>query len=358
MTAQKAIDFSLISEINPSVEAVSIELKRFSYQPYVEDPFIVLIIGFFPFVILMSFMFTVIFTAKEIVQEKETGLKEAMKLMGMSPWVYWLSWYIRMQILLFPSLILMIISYKVKLPLKNLDSTASIINKTDPIIFALFLFLYSSGFSTFTLVCSTLFKKSNNAAAGSGIIFFISYMPNIIVSLRYEMISLPGKIFLAFFNNLAMSMGVQLIGIFEAKGYGINFSNITSGISIQDSFSMAHVMFILFLSNFLHIFLIYYFDNLFPGDHGIAKPWHFIFSRFFSSKSSNEIIKNKKVNEGQDFFENESIYSERKIGIRIKNLYKEFKQLGQKKTAVENLNLNIYQGQITVLLGHNGAGKR
>lgn len=27
------------------------------------------------------------------------------------------------------------------------------------------------------------------------------------------------------------------------------------------------------------------------------------------------------------------------------------------KTAVRDLNLNLYEGQITVLLGHNGAGK-
>ena len=27
------------------------------------------------------------------------------------------------------------------------------------------------------------------------------------------------------------------------------------------------------------------------------------------------------------------------------------------KTAVDNMRLNMYEGQITVLLGHNGAGK-
>ena len=29
----------------------------------------------------------------------------------------------------------------------------------------------------------------------------------------------------------------------------------------------------------------------------------------------------------------------------------------QEKVAVSNLHLNLYDGQITVLLGHNGAGK-
>ena len=57
------------------------------------------------------------------------------------------------------------------------------------------------------------------------------------------------------------------------------------------------------------------------------------------------------------FIEDESAYSKRKIGIAIKSLFKQFKQLGKVKQAVSNLSLNIYEGQITVLLGHNGAGK-
>jgi ATP-binding cassette subfamily A (ABC1) protein 3 len=36
---------------------------------------------------------------------------------------------------------------------------------------------------------------------------------------------------------------------------------------------------------------------------------------------------------------------------------KKFKQFGKVKNAVRNLSLNIYEGQISVLLGHNGAGK-
>jgi hypothetical protein len=53
---------------------------------------------------MLSFVFTVILTAKAIVAEKETGIKEAMILMGMKPLVYWLSWYIKTFIMLLPSL--------------------------------------------------------------------------------------------------------------------------------------------------------------------------------------------------------------------------------------------------------------
>lgn len=44
--------------------------------------------------------------------------------------------------------------------------------------------------------------------------------------------------------------------------------------------------------------------------------------------------------------------------IRVENLCKTFSKLGEtKKTAVDHLWLNIYENQLTVLLGHNGAGK-
>ena len=44
-------------------------------------------------------------------------------------------------------------------------------------------------------------------------------------------------------------------------------------------------------------------------------------------------------------------------GIKIKHLSKVFKVGSKTKEAVKDLTVNMYEGQITVLLGHNGAGK-
>lgn len=41
------------------------------------------------------------------------------------------------------------------------------------------------------------------------------------------------------------------------------------------------------------------------------------------------------------------------VGISIKDMSRKFKE----KTVVNNLSLNFFEGQITALLGHNGAGK-
>lgn len=359
LQAQKAIDFALINQFNSKVDEINMELKRFPYPPYNEDSFIPIIIGMLPFIIELSFIFLVILTAKEIVEEKETGLKEALKLMGLKPWIYWSSWYIKTMIISTPSLILMIICYSLKLPLRNSLISASIIGKTNPVIFGLFIVLYSSSLTTFTMICSCFFKKSNSAAAGSGIIYFMCYLPNIIISLRYERISFYFKVCFAFISNLAMSMGIQLIGMLDIKD-GVQFSNIHYGINSEDTFSVAHVLVILIFNHLIHVFLIYYFDNVLPGDHGIAKPWHFVFKRFLKQKSKNNSKEEYLLNSinghsntnANAYIEDESIYNKtKKVGIRLEKLNKTYKQMNEYKKAVDNLNLNIYEGQITVLLG-------
>ncbi len=52
-------------------------------------------------------------------------------------------------------------------------------------------------------------------------------------------------------------------------------------------------------------------------------------------------------------FEKEPMH--KNVGVAIKNLSKVYKK--GRKPAVDGLNLNFYEGEITSFLGHNGAGK-
>lgn len=44
-----------------------------------------------------------------------------------------------------------------------------------------------------------------------------------------------------------------------------------------------------------------------------------------------------------------------KMGVQVQDLVKAFR--GSRHPAVDCLNINFYEGQITSFLGHNGAGK-
>ncbi len=92
----------------------------------------------------------------------------------------------------------------------------------------------------------------------------------------------------------------------------------------------------------------------------MPKPFYFPFSisYWFPSKCGDKTdIEGDKIVQTADLrnFESEP---QTQIGIKVRNLHKEFGGIGsRRKTAVENVSLNIFSGQITVLLGHNGAGK-
>jgi ATP-binding cassette subfamily A (ABC1) protein 3 len=189
--------------------------------------------------------------------------------------------------------------------------------------------------------------------------------------------NLMDKVLALFVNNLALSEGVQLIGMFEGKGSGITFSNWTEGLSVDDNFSFIMVIIVMIVNNFIHVLLLFYFEQVLPGDHGIAKPWNFPVQFLFGKSKKSQMETNVGLVNGVSIskdtntirntrngdtnlpvhIEDESIHASKPVGIKISNITKIFKQLGTFKKAVNNLSLNIYEGQISVLLGHNGAGK-
>ena len=58
----------------------------------------------------------------------------------------------------------------------------------------------------------------------------------------------------------------------------------------------------------------------------------------------------------KDFFETEPETGD--VGVQVDNLKKVFKSLsGSTVKAVDGVSFKAYKGQITALLGHNGAGK-
>ena len=103
--------------------------------------------------------------------------------------------------------------------------------------------------------------------------------------------------------------------------------------------------------------LIWYVDNIWPFQFGIPKPFYFPFMRSYwcperaGDSEFTNAAENKEQLQNPDHFEQEP--SHLQMGIQCSHLQKKFNQ----KTAVSDVTLNIYSGQITVLLGHNGAGK-
>uniref|UniRef100_A0A8C6MKT9 ABC transporter domain-containing protein n=1 Tax=Moschus moschiferus TaxID=68415 RepID=A0A8C6MKT9_MOSMO len=166
----------------------------------------------------------------------------------------------------------------------------------------------------------------------------------------------PSLIFVFFlcFVVATITFGF-LITTFFSKRYGAKWNNFLSRVSPDDELTLAQIMVMLLFDAFLYGLLTWYIDAVFPGKYGVPKPWYFFMQVSYWLGKATSIRKKEDMPIASTvqnaYFEEEPVSLT--AGIRIQHLYKVLFTV----LAVQDLSLNLYEGQITVLLGHNGAGK-
>uniref|UniRef100_G3SMA0 ATP binding cassette subfamily A member 3 n=1 Tax=Loxodonta africana TaxID=9785 RepID=G3SMA0_LOXAF len=335
---------------------VTVIAKRFPYPPFISDPFLVAIQYQFPLLLMLSFTYTSLTIIRAVVQEKEKKLKEYMHMMGLSSWLHWSAWF-----LLFFLFLLIAVSFITLLFCIKVKKNMAVLTNSDPSLVLVFLLCFSISSISFSFMVSTFFSKANMAAAIGGFLYFFTYIPYFFVAPRYNWMTLSQKLFSCLLSNVAMAMGAQLIGKFEAKGTGLQWRNLLSPVSVDDNFSFGQVLGMLLFDAVLYGLVAWYVEAICPGQFGVPQPWYFFFTPSYWCRSLRTIlVKEDKDDDPEkvlrmEFFEAEP--EDLVAGIKIKHLSKVFRVGNKGKVAVRDLNLNLYEGQITVLLGHNGAGK-
>ena len=98
--------------------------------------------------------------------EKETKIKETMKIMGLSGLAYNLSWFITMMLQSILTALLM-----------TLVSARTVFEYSQPALVFLFLLTFLLAVVMLCFLVSTLFSKSKTAATLGTVIFFASFFP-------------------------------------------------------------------------------------------------------------------------------------------------------------------------------------
>jgi len=155
----------------------------------------------------------------------------------------------------------------------------------------------------------------------------------------------------------------MIIAMWEGNSVGIQWSNMGLTASPDDTLTIRTVFIMFYVDTFIYMLLTLYIEAVFPGEYGIPQKWYFPFTKSYwlgyKDTTNEEKIQltengNYDTQDGDphhEFFEREP--NTMRAGIKILNLCKTF---DNKKFVVKDLKLNAYQGQITALLGHNGAG--
>ncbi|XP_044270584.1 phospholipid-transporting ATPase ABCA3-like isoform X2 [Tribolium madens] len=338
---------NMITTLRPPL----VKMQRFPYGSWVEDPLLQALESFVGIIIMLSFVYTCINTVKVITTEKEKQLKEAMKIMGLPNWLHWTAWFLKAFVFLLISVILIIVLLKISwYP----HTEYSVFTYADPTVMLAFLLLYVCATITFCFAISVFFSKANTAATVAGLVWFLSYAPYLFLQKQYDQLSLSTKLMASLGSNTAMAYGFQLMLMYEGTSEGIQWSNIGKPNTPDDSLTLGYIMLMLIIDTFIYLFVALYVEAVFPGEYGVPLPWYFPFTSSYwcghPSYVGVEDFSSVPSQEGE-FFEKEP--NNLTPGIQIRNLRKVFGQ----KAAVRNLSLNMYNDQITVLLGHNGAGK-
>lgn len=352
LTLQYQVDKALIETLNSSADLSNnydVRMQKMPYPPFLNDVLTTVLSQNLPLFLILSFILNALQISKGIAYEKEKKLKEAMKMMGLSTTMYWVSWFVKC--LLYQLLVIVIITVLFHIPLGD---KGKLLNYSQPTVFFFFLLFYIIATIAFCFMISTFFNKANSAAFAAGILYFLSFFPVFFLNGdRYEGMSQGEKMAAGLLSNVAMAFGINTIIIYEGTGEGAQWNNFFRPGTVDDNFSLLDSLIMLWVDTVLYMVIAWYVDSINPGDAGVAQPPWFIFmpSYWCGSKRKYDYENNGDGTVQSDYFERDPTGAQ--VGISIRHLKKSFGQ----KVAVRDTTLNLFEGQITALLGHNGAGK-
>nr|XP_012602865.1 ATP-binding cassette sub-family A member 8 [Microcebus murinus] len=342
---QAAINAAIIEvTTNHSVmeELLSVTGKCMKLQSFIEqtgvltDMLIVFcIISFSPFTY---------YAAVNITRERKR-MKGLMVMMGLRDSAFWVSWGLLYAGFIFIMAIFLALVIK---------STQFIILTGFMVVFTLFL-LYGLSLIALTFLMSILVKKSFL----TGLIVFLLtvFWGNLGFTSLYRYLPASLEWILSLLSPFAFMLGmIQLL----RSDYDLN-SNVLPDPS-DGSYLIIPIYFMLAFDTCLYLALAIYFEKILPNEYGRRNsPLFFLKSSFWSQQQKpdhvaleDEIDSDLSSN---DSFEPVSPEFNGKEAIRIRNVTKEYKGKPDKVEALKDLVLDIYEGQITAILGHSGAGK-
>ncbi|XP_050076110.1 phospholipid-transporting ATPase ABCA3-like [Anopheles maculipalpis] len=351
-----------------------VELRRFPYPPFYDDPLLRGLENLFPSIIMVAFFYSCINTVKFITLEKEKQLKESMKVMGLDGWIHWLAWFVRTITLLTVSITLVTVLLSCNL---TTNTKVAIFQFSDRFLIWLFLFVYSITTIMFCFMVSTFFSKANLASGIAGIVWFYSLTPFQLTIGNYDRMSLAAKLGSSLWSNTAMGYGLTLFMKHEGTSIGLQWDNLLTPVTVDDQLTMAHIFGMLLFDAVLYLAAALYIEQIAPGQFGVPRKWNFIFTasfwmqEVFRRKQSRSSDDSEPTDTAGNSLESERLKStgryhanreeepiDSEIGISVVGLTKIY-DTGKptSRAAVNELTVNFYRDQITALLGHNGAGK-
>ncbi|KAM7286792.1 retinal-specific phospholipid-transporting ATPase ABCA4-like [Ixodes scapularis] len=338
---------------NLSMEAVPpVKLQRFPYPSYIEERDIsnyALVLSRFCIGMLVPFA---VFAAR-LTDEKTSGMREMLRIVGLSDWVYWASHYLSAFFMHLITVTLMLLF----LCIKHNDKGRSFIQSSDPFLVFAILMCFCSSCLLHAALLSLFFANPASAVAGAMLYWTLSSaMPFLILDQGtghgYHFISRKHKLVTSIFPGMNLHWSFRVLNRFEKfVDTGATWSNFFDHSATPDNVTVAEIVVVGLVFDCFIALLVWYLDNVLPIGPGIAKLFYFPFTASYWVPRIEFVTTPEKTAQEKDNFEAEP--NDQVVAIEIVQACKNYDTV----RAVCSADLRILESQITVLLGHNGAGK-
>ncbi|KFO18299.1 ATP-binding cassette sub-family A member 12, partial [Fukomys damarensis] len=346
-------------------QEIAVQVQAVPYPCYMKDNFLTSVSYSLPIVLMVAWVVFIAVFVKKLVYEKDLRLHEYMKMMGVNSCSHFFAWLIESVGFLLVTITILIIILKF----------GNILPKTDGFILFLYFSDYSFSVIAMSYLISVFFNNTNIAALIGSLIYVIAFFPFIVLITVEDELSYIVKVFVSLLSPTAFSYASQYIARYEEQGIGLQWENMYSSPVQDDTTSFGWLCCLILADSFIYFFIAWYVRNVFPGTYGMAAPWYFpILPSYWKERFGCAEVKREKSNglmftnimmqntnpsaskTSPEHMFPSNIEPEPKdlpIGVALHGVTKIYGT----KVAVDNLNLNFYEGHITSLLGPNGAGK-
>jgi ABC-type multidrug transport system fused ATPase/permease subunit len=278
-----------------------------------------------------------------ITSEKEQHQKELMKMMSVSEsdinWAWFMSFFL----------------FNVFTATFTSIAASSVYENSGSFLMWIFWMLTFVDIIVFSMVISALTSKPTRGIVIGLLVFFIGYF--VAISTDFEKLDSGILGIISLHPVAAFSYGLQEIGRLEDLGIGITSDSIDATDS-PSGYTFRNTLIALIVDSIVWGVMAWYLNRVIPPDYGQAYPFWFPFSpsywlpgraatQQFDGEGAYEYPPEVPVEPVGEALQRQS---ERGENIVIRGLTKVFGD----KIAVDRLNLTMYSGQITALLGHNG----
>lgn len=287
-------------------------------------------------------------------------MREIMKIMGLKDSAYQFSWF----------LVAFITFFWAAFTITLISSSSFLPNSNGTLLF-MFFFLFCMSLIGMSFMMSTLFSNSKYASIVAPVILFVSLLPRYIFQDSKPNQHVVPKFGVSLLSTTAFGFGADYIAAAEYSGVGIQLSNMFDG-----GFSFANCMQMMFFDCVLYLVLAWYLDLVVPQEYGTPLSPLFLFQydywitccvtrpvvdNFPYKDHLPELIEESVgdpeagvAEDSHSGIEKLTTAQKATVTVQLCHLNKSY---ANGKRALRDVGIAFVEGQITCLLGHNGAGK-